>query len=107
MQQNSNESRGFLRRHASKLIASVIITAGIVFTLQKGGLTLLPEGGDFDHVRWWTLPAYLLTLAVISYFRAVRWRYLLRSFAEIPRRRILARPNGRDRRPRRLEGVDG
>lgn len=90
MQQNQNESRGFLRRHAPKLVASAIITAGIVFTLQKGGLTLLPEGGDFDHVRWWTLPAYLLTLAGMSYFRAVRWRYLLRSFADIPRRRILA-----------------
>jgi uncharacterized protein (TIRG00374 family) len=67
-----------------------VITAGILFTLQKGGLTLLPEGGDFDRVRWWTLPAYLGTLVVMSYFRAVRWRYLLRSFADVPTRRVLA-----------------
>ena len=67
-----------------------MITAGIVFTLQKGGLTLVPEGGDFDHVRWWTLPAYAVMLAVMNYFRAVRWRFLLRSFADIPRRRVLA-----------------
>ncbi len=84
------ESKGFLRRHGAKLIASVIITAGIVFTLQKGGLTLWPEGGDFAHVRWWSIPAYLVTLIAMSYFRAVRWRYLLRSFADVPRKRVLA-----------------
>src|SRR5205814_7248895 len=60
------------------------------FTLQKGGLTLWPEGSDFARVKWWTLPAYLVTLIVMSYFRAVRWRFLLRSFADIPRRRVLA-----------------
>ena len=90
MSDNSTESKGFLRRHAAKLIASVIITAGIVFTLQKGGLTLWPEGGDFEHVRWWAVPAYIVTLVAMSYFRAVRWRYLLRSFADIPRKRVLA-----------------
>jgi uncharacterized protein (TIRG00374 family) len=31
-----------------------------------------------------------VTLAVMNYFRAVRWRYLLRSFADVPRRRVLA-----------------
>jgi uncharacterized protein (TIRG00374 family) len=90
MSSNSPESKGFLRRHAAKLVASVVITAGIVFTLQKGGLTLWPEGGDFDHLRWWAVPAYVVTLVSMSYFRAVRWRYLLRSFAEIPRKRVLA-----------------
>jgi uncharacterized protein (TIRG00374 family) len=90
MSTNSTESKGFFRRHAAKLIASAIITAGIVFTLQKGGLTLWPEGGDFAHVRWWSIPAYLGTLVAMSYFRAVRWRYLLRSFADVPRRRVLA-----------------
>jgi glycosyltransferase 2 family protein len=87
---NSSESKSFARRHAAKLVASAVITAGIIFTLQKGGLTLWPEGGDFEHVRWWTLPAYLVTLGALSYFRAVRWRYLLRSFAEVPRRKVLA-----------------
>jgi len=90
MADNSPEKKGFLRRHAAKLIASVVITAGIVFTLQKGGLTLVPEGGDFEHVRWWAIPAYLATLVVMSYFRAVRWRYLLRSFADVSRKRVLA-----------------
>lgn len=90
MHEKTKGSQGFFRRHAAKLVASAVITAGIVFTLQKGGLTLLPEGGDFEHVRWWTLPAYLVTLIGMSYFRAVRWRFLLRSFADVPRRRVLA-----------------
>jgi hypothetical protein len=86
----SPQSKGFVRRHAAKLVASAVITAGIVFTLQKGGLTLVPEGGDFKHVRWWTLPIYLAMVVAMSYFRAVRWRYLLRSFAVVPTRRVLA-----------------
>lgn len=91
MSENSAEHKGFLRRHAAKLIASVVITAGIVYTLQKGGLTLVPEGADLrNNVRWWAIPAYVVTLVVMSYFRAVRWRFLLRSFAEVPKRRVLA-----------------
>lgn len=86
----SPKPKGFVRRHAAKLVASVVITAGIVFTLQKGGLTLVPEGGDFEHVRWWTLGVYLAMVVAMSYFRAVRWRYLLRSFADVPTRRVLA-----------------
>jgi len=62
----STKSKGFVRRHAAKLVASVVITAGIVFTLQKGGLTLVPEGGDFQHVRWWTLPVYVLMVAAME-----------------------------------------
>lgn len=90
MVDKSPQSKGFVRRHGAKLVASAVITAGIVYTLQKGGLTLVPEGGDFRHVKWWTLPLYLLTLAAMSYFRAVRWRFLLRSFADVSRRRVLA-----------------
>ncbi|MFO0736203.1 MAG: lysylphosphatidylglycerol synthase transmembrane domain-containing protein [Labilithrix sp.] len=68
----------------------MVITAGILFTLQKGGLTLWPKADAFAHVRWIAVPAYLVTVGVMSYFRAVRWRFLLRSFAEVPRKRVLA-----------------
>ena len=90
MEDNTKESRGFFRRHGPKLIASTVITSGILYTLQSGGLTLVPRGVAFGNVRWWTIPAYLATLIAMSYFRAVRWRFLLRSFAEVPRRRVLA-----------------
>ena len=81
---------GFVRRHAAKLIASAVITASVIFTLEKGGLKLWPDSGNFAHVRWWTLGAYFLTLIVTTYFRAMRWRFLLRSIAEVPRKRVLA-----------------
>jgi uncharacterized protein (TIRG00374 family) len=79
----------FVRRHATKLAASVVITASLVWAMKKGGLKFIPEGGNFDHVRWWTVPAYLLTLTAMNYFRATRWRYLLRSFADVPTRRLV------------------
>lgn len=80
--------RGFLRRHALKFAASFIITCGIVFTIHKGGLKLLPEGGDFQHVRPWTLPAYFGSLFVMCWFRSVRWRFLLRSIVDVPKQRL-------------------
>jgi hypothetical protein len=82
--------QGFWRRHAGKFAASFVITLGIVFTIHKGGLKLVPEGGDFQHVRWWTVPAYFLSLGVVAWFRSVRWRFLLRSIAEVPKKRLFA-----------------
>jgi hypothetical protein len=80
----------FLRRHAIKLIASVIITTGVLYTVEKGGLKLVPDGGDFDHVRWWAVGAYLLALGAMTWFRSVRWRYLLRGIADLPKRKLFA-----------------
>ncbi len=82
--------QGFFRRHALKLGASFFITAGIVFTIRKGGLKFVPEGGDFQHVRPWTVLVYVLSLFAVAWFRSVRWRFLLRSIAEVPRRRLFA-----------------
>lgn len=80
---------GFLRRNAAKLVASAVITGLILYTLKKGGISLIPDGTSFDGVRWWTLPLYLLTLIIMSYFRAMRWRFLLRSIAPVRRSKIL------------------
>jgi uncharacterized membrane protein YbhN (UPF0104 family) len=87
---NPPSPQGFLRRHVGKLAASLVITCGIVVTIRAGGLKFLPEGGDFEafRQRWWTLPCYMLTLLLMTWFRSVRWRFLLRSMAEIPRGRL-------------------
>jgi uncharacterized protein (TIRG00374 family) len=82
--------QAIFRRHAAKLVASVVITCGIVYTVHKGGLKFLPEGGDFKGVRWWTVPLYFVFLAGIAWFRSVRWRFLLRSIAEVPRKHLFA-----------------
>jgi len=80
----------FLKRHKAKLVASFVITLGIWYTMHKGGLKILPEGGDFGHVQWWTVPVYFASLLAVTWFRSVRWRFLLRGVAEVPKRRLFA-----------------
>jgi hypothetical protein len=79
-----------LRRHKGKLIASLLITLSIWAALHKGGLKMVPEGSDFARVKWWTVPCYLVSLAALNWFRSVRWRFLLRGVAEVPKMRLLA-----------------
>ena len=80
----------FFQRHGAKFAVSALITGGLVYALKQGGLKFIPDGGNFNHVRWWTVPAYFASLAVMSYFRAARWRYLLRSFADVPTRKLVS-----------------
>jgi glycosyltransferase 2 family protein len=79
-----------LRRHAGKFIASAAITFGIVYTVHKGGLKLLPEGGDFQRVRAWTIPVYALAYFGMNWFRSTRWRFLLRPIADVPKKKLVA-----------------
>jgi hypothetical protein len=80
----------FLRRHAVKLAASVLITLGVVYSVEKGGLELVPDGGDFSHVRWAAFALYVPLFLAMTWFRAVRWRFLLRSLVEVPKVRLFA-----------------
>jgi hypothetical protein len=80
----------FLKRHRGKLFLSAVITLGIWYTLHKGGLKIVPESGDFQHVKWWVLAPYMLSVVAFNYFRSVRWRFLLRSMATVRKRRLLA-----------------
>jgi hypothetical protein len=80
----------FLRRHAIKLIASAVITIGVLYTVQKGGLKLVPDGGDFDHVHWWALALYAPLFLGMTWFRSVRWRFLLRGIVDLPKRKLAA-----------------
>jgi hypothetical protein len=81
---------GFVRQHAVKLIASVLITLGIVYTIEKGGIQVVPDSGDFSHVRWHYLAFYAPLMLGMTWFRSVRWRFLLRSIVEVPKVRLLA-----------------
>jgi uncharacterized membrane protein YbhN (UPF0104 family) len=71
-------------------VASVLITAGMIYTAQKGGLKLVPDSGDFGGVRWWTIAIYYPLLAAMTWFRSVRWRFLLRQIVDVPKRRLFA-----------------
>ena len=82
--------KGFLRRHAVKLVASALITIGVIYTVESGGLKLVPDGGDFAGVRWAALAAYFPLLFGMTWFRAVRWRFLLRQIIVVPKLRLFA-----------------
>jgi len=79
----------FLKKHWGKLLASALIGVGLVVTLQKAGLKVIPPRESFDHVRWWSLPAYLVIVTGMNYFRATRWRFLLRAVVDVPIRRLV------------------
>jgi hypothetical protein len=86
----SPRRRGFLRRNAGKLAASAAITAGVIYTVHKGGLKLVPDSGDFGAVRWWAVALYVPLILAMTWFRSIRWRFLLHSILEVPNRRLLA-----------------
>lgn len=81
---------GFLRRNAGKLAASAAVTAGVIYSAHRGGLKLVPDSGDFGAVRWWAVALYFAFVLVMTWFRSVRWRFLLRSIIEVPKRRLFA-----------------
>lgn len=83
------EKGGFLRRNALKLVASAVITACLLYAIAKEDMSLVPPRETFRTVQWWAVPGYLLILCLMTYFRAVRWRFLLRSFADVPKGRLL------------------
>ena len=85
-----DRSPGFVRRHAVKLAASALITVGVLYTITKGGLKLVPDSGDFGHVRWWALALYVPISIALTWYRSVRWRYLLRQIIEVPKKRLFA-----------------
>lgn len=83
-------SAGFWERHGAKLVVSLLLGVGIAWILSRGGLPLLPPRGAFARLQVWTVPVYVLSLAVLHYFRAMRWRHLLRPVGEVSGRSILA-----------------
>lgn len=86
----SSAQPGFVRRHAVKLAASVLITAGVVYSAHSGGLKLVPKRHDFESVHWSGVAVYALLMIAMTWFRGVRWRFLLRNIAVVPKLRLLA-----------------
>jgi glycosyltransferase 2 family protein len=80
----------FLRRHATKLAASAIITICLVYALQTGGLKVWPEGVSFSEIKLWMVLLYALTVGAFNYYRAIRWRFLLRAVVDVPKKRLVA-----------------
>lgn len=80
----------FWRRHALKLVVSIVIAGGFVWTFRKGGLPLLPSAGALSRVSAGTWVGFLTMLTGMQLFRATRWRHLLSPLGHVPLGRILA-----------------
>jgi hypothetical protein len=79
-----------LRAHAPRIVASLVIAAGFVWLLRRGGLPLFPPRSAFGGFQFWAAPAYALLIAFGSWFRVHRWVYLLRPIApDVPARRVV------------------
>lgn len=82
--------RGLLQKHGVKLLISLALGGSLAWVLARGGLPFFPDASCFDALRLWTVPLYVVSLAVVHYFRAIRWRHLLRPIGEVSTRSILA-----------------
>ena len=80
----------FLQRRGPALLVSLCLGGGLAWVLARGGLPVYPGVAAFESVRWWTVAVYVASLAVVHFFRAARWRYLLRPLADVPPRRVVA-----------------
>lgn len=89
-QSGQGERGGFWQRHGVKLLLSLVLGGGLVWVLSRGGLPLLPKQSAFAALHGWTIPAYVVSLAALHYFRAIRWRYLLRPVGQVSNRSVLA-----------------
>jgi glycosyltransferase 2 family protein len=69
--------------NAGKLLLSCGFGCALLWALHRGGVPLVPAKSTFALVRWWTIPIYVALLVVSTYFRAVRWRLLLRPLANV------------------------
>jgi hypothetical protein len=74
----------WLRRHAAKLGASVLLGSALAWLLARGGLPLVPPRAAFDALAWWALPVFAALTLASHALRAVRFRHLLRPLGEIP-----------------------
>ncbi|MEM9074300.1 MAG: lysylphosphatidylglycerol synthase transmembrane domain-containing protein [Myxococcota bacterium] len=79
-----------LRRVLPKLVLSLVLGGIFAWIAARGGVPLIPSGEAFGHVVWWTVPAYIATLAVTHWFRASRWRFLIAPIKELPLREVIA-----------------
>src|SRR5688572_29133290 len=73
-----------------KLAISLLLAAGFVWVLNRGGLPIIPDAAAFASLGWWILPVYVVLCSVGMFLRTYRWVYLLRPMAgDISPRRVL------------------
>src|SRR5258708_19653315 len=75
---------GFWRKHGLKLALSVVIAAAFTWTLQRGGLPLIPPKKAFEQVNVASCVEYMFIFAAWNTIHATRWRHLLAPLPATP-----------------------
>ncbi len=83
------EPRSLLARILPKLLVSIALGALFAWLAERGGLPLLPAPERLRAIRPWTVPVYLLSLLLVHFFRASRWRFLIAPVKHVPFRDVL------------------
>lgn len=82
-------SNNGLRKHAGKLLISLLFAGGFVWLLKAGTLPFWPDAHAFDQVQLWTVAAYVAIWSLVHIVRAWRWKFLLDPIAHVPMRKLL------------------
>jgi len=74
-----------------RLLVSLLCGLGLAWILLRGGLPFVPETNSFAFVKQnsWVVPAYVVSLFLVHWFRAARWRHLLRPVGHVPFRHVI------------------
>jgi hypothetical protein len=73
-----------MNKVVGKLIASLLISAVLIYWLFRQGFEVLPSFNEIAvHAAWWAIPLYVGLFAVFHVLRAWRWIYLIRPFAKV------------------------
>jgi uncharacterized protein (TIRG00374 family) len=78
---NGKPKQHVLARLLPRLVASLLIAAGFVWLLARGGLPLVPDAAELRKVPVWAVAGYAVLQAGAILFRTYRWVYLLRPIA--------------------------
>ena len=83
------DAKSFLEKHGMKLAISIVLGVGLAWMLMRGGLPLVPDDAALAGIAPWSIPVYVLSLLVVHWFRAARWRHLLRPIGHVPLKSIV------------------
>jgi uncharacterized protein (TIRG00374 family) len=73
-----------------KLAISIALGALFAWIAERGGVPILPAAKSFRSVRWDLVAAAACLLAVLTWFRATRWRFLIAPVKRLPLREVVA-----------------
>ena len=74
-----------------KLIASALITVGVLYMAHSGGLKLVPDSGDFGRVHWAAIAVYVHTAIYGSAAVSAFWSLVNERFDPHSAKKIVGR----------------